>query len=386
MSKTIGILLLFALFLSGFSACSQTSPGQDKKAPAGRPPVAVDIAAVSSAAVTEGIEVVGSLAPKFQSEIKSEYAGIVTEVYVTEWVQVSKGTLLAQLDTREANILRQKAEAGLGAARAGLLQAEVALTRAEREYQRFLKMKEAGLVTPQALDEARSARDASQAALQAGKAQIAVAEEDLLYIKTRLEKATIRAPMDGVVAFRGVNVGDLAGEMGMPKIMFLIVDNRVMNLTLTVPSTRLSRLRPGQTLRFHSDAVPSKEFQGKVLFINPSLSESDRSARVVVEVPNKDGVLKGGMFVKGIIETSRREGVVQVPRPAIFNWDVANGKGQVFLANGSLAQIRLVSLGEQDGDFVEVTSGLTAGEKVVVRGGFNLKDGDRLNITGTKGE
>ncbi len=382
MSRWILNLLLFALLWTGMGGCSQPSPGQEKQATQGKPPVAVDVAPVAVGTLTEGIEVVGSLAPKFQSEIKSEYAGIVTEVFVTEWVRVSRGDLLAQLDTREAAVLRQKAEAGLEAARAGVRQAEVSLSRTEREYQRFLKMKEAGLVTQQSLDEAQSARDAALAAIQAGKAQIAVAEEDVRYIKTRLEKATIRSPLDGVVAFRGVNVGDLAGEMGMPKIMFLIVDNRIMNLTVTVPSSRISPLRPGQTLRFRTDAVPGKEFQGKVMFINPTLSETDRSVRVVVEVPNADGVLKGGMFVKGKIETGRREGVIQVPRLAILNWDVAGGKGQVFLANGSQAELRSISLGEPMEDFVEVTAGLSSGEKVVIRGGFNLKEGDRLILAG----
>jgi len=330
--------------------------------------------------------VIGSLAPKFQSEIKSEYAGIVTEVFVNEWVQVAKGAPLAQLDTREIRVMLQKAEAGLGAARAGLLQAEVAFTRAEREYQRFSKMKEAGLVTQQALDEAKSAREAASAAIEAGKAQIAVAEKDIWHTQTRLEKATILAPMDGVIAMRGVNVGDLAGEMGSPKLMFLIVDNRVMNLTVNVPSTHMSHLRLGQTLLFQSDAVAGKSFRGKVMFINPSLSESDRSVRVVAEVANTDGLLKGGMFVKGLIEAGRREGVMQVPRAAVFNWDVSSGKGSLFVAHGDAAQLRQVSLGNQLGDQVEVLAGLALGEKVVTRGSFNLKDGDLLQIASTKGD
>ena len=378
--------ILIALLLAGLPACTPKTPDQEKQIRPGKPPVAVEIAEVSSTTITDGIEVIGSLAPKFQSEIKSEYAGIVTEVFVNEWVQVAKGAPLAQLDTREIRVMLQKAEAGLGAARAGLLQAEVAFTRAEREYQRFSKMKEAGLVTQQALDEAKSAREAASAAIEAGKAQIAVAEKDIWHTQTRLEKATILAPMDGVIAMRGVNVGDLAGEMGSPKLMFLIVDNRVMNLTVNVPSTHMSHLRLGQTLLFQSDAVAGKSFRGKVMFINPSLSESDRSVRVVAEVANTDGLLKGGMFVKGLIEAGRREGVMQVPRAAVFNWDVSSGKGSLFVAHGDAAQLRQVSLGNQLGDQVEVLAGLALGEKVVTRGSFNLKDGDLLQIASTKGD
>ncbi len=247
MFRKIRLFLLITLFLVGLPACTPKQPDPEKQVRRGKPPVAVDIAEVASATITDGIEVIGSLAPKFQAEIKSEYAGIVTEVFVNEWVQVAKGAPLAQLDTREIRVMMQKAEAVLSAARAGLLQAKVASTRADREYQRFSKMKEAGLVTQQALDEAQSTQEAASAAMEAIKAQIAVAEKDVLHTQTRLEKATIRAPRDGVIAMRGVNVGDLAGEMGSPKIMFLIVDNRVMNLTVTVPSTRMSSLPPWLT-------------------------------------------------------------------------------------------------------------------------------------------
>lgn len=377
---------IIVFVLIGFAGCSREQDPKGAQATAGKPAVAVDVAVVKTADLTEGMEVIGSLAPKFQSEVKSEYTGIVTDVFVSEWVRVKKGDPLARLDTREAKILLQKAEAGREVARAALLQAEVTMARNEREYQRFLKMKEAGLVTQQSLDEARSGRDASTAAITAAKAQIAAAEEEIVHAKTRLDKAVLRSPMDGVVASRSVNVGDLAGEMGSPKILFLIVDNRILNLTVTVPSTRMSVLKLGQILSFKTDAVPEKEFKGKVMYLNPSLSEADRSLRVVAEVSNSPELLKGGMFVKGTIETGQRKGVLRVPRNALLNWDTSEGKADVFVIEGQTARLRRVTVGKQAGAEVDVSGGLSAEDRVVVRGGFNLRDGDTVTIPPTAGE
>jgi RND family efflux transporter MFP subunit len=243
--------------------------------------------------------------------VKSEYTGIVAEVYVNEWVRVGRGAPLARLDTREAEVIIQKAQAAVEMAKAALLQAQVASDRAEREYARALKMKEVGLVTQQQ-GRRRHGPDAAAAQIRAAQAQQTAAEEDVRHARTRLDKARIRSPLDGVVAMRGVNVGDLAGEMGSPKLMFQIVDNRLLDLTVTVPSTEMERIRLGQELVFTTDALPGRTFTGKVMFINPSVSEADRSVKVVAEVRNVPEVLKGGLFVKGRIVTGERTSVLRV--------------------------------------------------------------------------
>ena len=109
--------------------------------------MAVETAAVTAGTLEESIEVVGTLTPKFEAQVRAEYAGTVAEIYVTEWVPVKKGTPLARLDTREL-------EAAVQAAKAAALQAEAAAQRARREYERAVKLKEAGLMTQQGLDDA----------------------------------------------------------------------------------------------------------------------------------------------------------------------------------------------------------------------------------------
>ncbi len=376
MTTKAPLLGLMALVLLGLAVAGCSSNAQESKA-GEKPPVAVETLKAEPATLTEGVEVVGSLLPKFEAGVKSEFQGNVAEVYVTEWVRVKKGQPLARLDIREANLMVAKAAAAQEAAKAAQLQAEVAFNRSQREHQRLIKLKGAGLVTQQSLDDARTDEEAAAARLSAAKAQQRVAADDLSHAKTRLDKALIVSPMDGIVSYRGVSVGDMVGEAGSAKLMFKVVDNRLLDLTVTVPSKDMRLVKVGQPLSFTTDAFPGRSFTGKVMFINPTVSDSDRSVKIVAEVPNADEVLKSGLFVKGRIVVAERQDVLQLPRLALQTWDVKGAQGEVFVVEGGVARRRQVKTGAISGDQVEITGGLAPGELVVTRGGFNLKDGDK---------
>jgi RND family efflux transporter MFP subunit len=364
-----GRCVIFAALVLLFPAAG-CSRANGKGGAAARPAVAVEAAPVVSGDLKESIEVVATLTPKFQAEVKTEYSGTVTDVLVTEWVRVSKGTILLRFDAREA-------EAAAAAAQASLLSAEVGMNRARRELERTVKLKEAGLATPQNLDDAKTSSEAAEAQLAAAKAQKQMAE-------TKLEKTVIRSPLDGIVSSRTVNPGDFIENMGSPKPMFRIVDNRRLELTATVPSSRISGVRLGQPLSFTTDAVPGRTFTGKVSFINPAADESSRTIKVVAVVDNPDEALKSGLFAKGEIVTGERKNVLRVPRSAFVTWDLTARSAVVFVVEGEKAVRRTVETGANAGDDVEVTKGLLAGEKVVTRGGFNLSDGDRVAVVSSK--
>ncbi len=348
--------------------------------PAGKPPVPVEVLKVHPTDLETGIEVTGTLAPKHEASVKSEYAGIVAEVFVDQWVRVAKGQPLARLDVREPQVLVNKAGAAVEAARAQLLQAQVAQERAEREHQRLVNLKQSGLATQQNLDEAATERQASDARRAAAEAQLKVAQDELAHAKTRMGKAMIVAPFDGVVAFRGVSPGDLVGEAGSNKVMFRVVDPKLLELTVNVPSMEMAALALGQPLSFTTDAFPGQTFDGRVMFINPTVNEADRSVKVVAEVPNPDEKLKGGLFVKGRIVTGKRHGVLLAPRAALTAWDVAQGSGELWVVENDRAVRRTVKLGQASGERVEVAGGLDPGERIVVRGGFNLRPSDPVKI------
>jgi RND family efflux transporter MFP subunit len=374
----LGALLFTCCALS---ACNK---GAESAAPAVKPPVAVDVLKAAAAPLTDSIEVTGTLDPKFSVDIKTQIPGLIKQVNVTEWVRVRKGQVLARIDIAEAEALVKRAEAVVEAARASRAQTNVAATRAERELTRMLKLKESGLATQQAVDDARSEAEAAKTKIDAAQAQISAAEEEVRQARARQNKGAVISPLDGVVALRNVNVGDLASDAAAGKPIFRIVDNRLLNLTVTVSSADSARIKVGQPVEFTVDAQPGKLFHGKVMFINPELSSADRSLKVIIEVPNVPEVLKGGLFAKGRIITGSRADVLQIPRSAIERFDPAAGKGSLFVADNGLARVREITTGTVNGDRVEIRSGLKPGEQYVVRGGFSLKDGDRVAVTAAK--
>jgi RND family efflux transporter MFP subunit len=383
-----GLFFVMVLLALGFGlgGCSKGRDEAKAVEKAGnRPPIAVEAAQVQSKDLIEGIDVVGALTPKFEAKLRSEYAGIVTDVYVNEWVRVRKGTPLAKLDSREIEAIVQKAQAAVEVGKANVLQAEVAGNRADRELDRAQKLKESGLITQQNLDDARTEKSAASARIAAAKAQLLAAEKDLKQAQARLAKAIIYSPLDGVISARNVNVGDLVGEPGATKVMFQIIDNRLLELTMTIPSTEMGRLRLGQVLTFTTDTFAGRTFSGRIKYINPAVSEADRSVKVIAEVPNSPEVLKGGLFIKGQIITGQRQDVLQIPRSALLSWDVGAKKGEIFLVVQDKAQRKAVQTGSLSSDWVEVVSGLKKGDSVITRGGFNVKDGDPVKITQLNG-
>ena len=364
-------------------ACGGTN---GRPATAAKPRPAVDAVTVAASNLVEGIDVTGSLEPKFWADVRTQIPGLVKEVSVTEWVRVRKGQQLARIDVPETEAQVKRAEASVEGARAGLAQSQVAVSRADRELARLQKLKESGLATQQSLDDARTESDAAQARVQASRAQIRAAEEELRQARARLAKGVVLAPLDGVVAQRTVNVGDLASDAATASPIFRIVDNRLLNLTVTVPSQAAARVRVGQPLEFTVDSLPGRSFRGTVMYINPELSSADRSLKVIAEVQNRSEELKAGLFAKGRIVTGSRAGVVQVPRSVLAAWDTGAGRGRLFVLEGETVRLRQVATGVQNGDLVEVSSGLRPGERVVVRGGFTLKDGDTVTVAGAVGQ
>lgn len=350
------------------SACSSAEPAgtPGATAAAGKPPVAVSVVTVAQSPLEDGIEVVGTLEPKFAADIKSEVTATVAEVFVTEWVPVKKGDRLARLDTSET-------EASIAALRAVEAQARVSLTRAERELARAKELKQYGLITSQDLDEAQSTVDAAIAGVAAAAAQVKTAQ-------ARLAKSLLTSPMDGVVALRGVNVGDRVENMGSSDPLFRVVDNRLLNLTVAVPSTRLAEVRVGQTLVFTTDSLPGRSFSGRVMFINPAIDAASRSARVIAEVSNNDNALRGGAFAQGRIVLATRPQVLQVPREALLNWNLEERSAEVFVVTGENAARRQVTTGLTTVGTVEIVKGLSVGDRVVTRGGFAIREGDRVAV------
>ena len=375
MAIVFSVLALFSV-----SACGKSDTIKSA-AQVAKPPVAVEVQAAAASGLSDGIEVTGNLEPKFSVDVKTQIPGLIKQVMVSEWVHVKKGQPLVRIDVAETEAQVKRAEAGIVSSKANFVQTEVASNRAERELARLIRLKESGLATQQALDDARSDMETAKARVGVAAAQIHVSEEELRQGVARQTKGVVVAPIDGVVALRDVNVGDLASDAAAARPIFRIVDNRLLNLTVTVSSVDSGRVKVGQPLEFTVDSQPGRTFTGNVMYINPELSSTDRSLKVIAEVRNVPESLKGGLFAKGRIVTGNRSQIVQVPRSAVGAFDLQAKKGSLFVVENGIARKREILSGAVNGELVEITSGLKPGEQYVVRGGFNLKDGDKVTVT-----
>jgi RND family efflux transporter MFP subunit len=253
----------------------------------------------------------------------------------------------------------------------------VDVNRANREWTRAVKLKEGGLITGQELDERKSALESAQARVVLAEAQIGQAESQIAEARHNLTKATIRAPIEGIISHRKVDLGDFV-DKGTP--LFTIVDNRVLDFTASVSALDLVHVFEGQTVAFSVDGLPGRDFHGRLKRVNPLVSSADRSGRIQAEVENTEGILKGGLFARGRVVVEERKETMVLPRVALVGWNVEKATARIFVVDdASVAHFRTVATGLTVGDLVEIVSGMTDNEKVVVRGGFNLREGDRVH-------
>ena len=326
---------------SGYATASaQAAPG-----PAPRP-VAVEAESVKIDAVIEDLRAVGTLRPNEAVTVVSEIAGRVEHIGFEEGKKVNAGAVLIELD---ASILR-----------AELAKARSDLTLALANHERATALATRGLATQRALDEAR-------AALQAAEAGVALAQ-------ARLQKATIKAPLSGVVGLRSVSVGAYVtpGER-----IVELADVDPVKVDFRVPELSLAVLRPGQPIRVTVDALPGKTFEGEIDAIDPIVDVSGRAIRLRARIPNPRGELSPGLFARVQIVVERRENAVLVPEAAVF----AEGRQRyVYRVVEGRAVLTAVELGQRRPGQVEIRSGLGRDDVVVTAGHQQIRDGAQVDV------
>lgn len=237
-----------------------------------------------------------------------------------------------------------------------------------RQAQIALQQAEANVAQNQARqDDVRQA----QAAVAQNQAQLDIARQ-------ALADASIRSPIDGVIATRATEPGQQAAP---GTSVITVVSLKTVYFQAQVPETQLESLQEGQPVDVSVDAYPGRVFRGKVTRVFPTGSTSSRTFNVRVDIANDAGLLKPGMFARGQVITQRRKGVV-IPKDALV---AANSEGtafQVFVASngGTTAQKRAVKIGVTTPTTAEVLSGVQPGDQVITTGQDGLKDGAPVRI------
>lgn len=312
--------------------------------------VVVETQRVTSAAVVEDIRAVGTLRPNESVVIAPEIAGRLSSIRFKEGDRVKSGDVLVEIDP-----VILKAE--LDKARS-----DVALARANHDRATTLAQQGTGTLR---------ARDEAVAAFHAAQANLALAQ-------ARLDKATILAPLSGVAGLRSVSVGAYLTP-GMPIVEVADIDS--LKVDFRVPELLVTNLRPGQGVVVMADAVPGATFEGSIYAIDPIIDVNGRAIRLRARVPNSDGRLSPGLFVRIQIIVDRRADAMLVPESAIIT---EAGKTFVYRIVDGRAQRVDVVLGQRRPGMVEVRNGLGRQDAVVTAGHQRLRDGAAVEVAAPK--
>lgn len=322
--------------------------------------VAVTLVNVQERTFRPAVAFTGTLLAVNRAELKAEVTGRVTRVAVQEGDTVAAGALLGAQDEDDYVL-------GLQAAEAQVAQAKAQALQAQRDNERSVALLEKRSITRQAAQQAETAYNATRAAAQA-------AESNLGLARLRLKKARLVAPFAGQVARRLVQPGEM---LNPGQTAFEVVDNRKLEIRADLPTEAMAQIKVGQRATFRAIGL-NQRVEGRVAQVSPSLSQDGRTLRVRVEVPNPDGLLKGGLFVEGVI---LGEGETKSPALPATLLKAQDRDAELFVAEQGLAARRKVVLGpEQDG--YRPISGLPVGTPVIDSGKDLVGVGSRLRVAG----
>lgn len=320
------------------------------------PPEVVTSAPVTASSWESLLTAVGSLDSVQGVMITAEMSGKITDIAFKAGLHVSAGDLLVQQD-----ISMEKAQ---------LKSAESVSQLARIEFERSEK-----LLAKQAIPQ--SNYDTAKARL----AQ-ALAQED--NIRAVIAKKTIRAPFDGRLGIRQINLGQVINE-GQPIVTLQNLDSVFVNFYL--PQQQLSLIHTGLKARVTSDALPGKVFTCEITAINPQVEIATRSIHVQARLPNPDEQLRSGMFVNVAVVLPEKEDVMTIPATAVLYapysdsvFVIEDKKDQNGAPSGKTVRQQFVRLGEKRGDFITVISGLTAQDAIVSTGVFKLRNGQSIVV------
>ena len=311
-------------------------------------PVNAVVALVKAETVADALRVVGQVQAAESVRLVSEVDATLIEVGVQDGDRVKKGQLLYKFDDHKFV--------------AALAQSESRLVLAKSELERAQNLRATKTIPQQDVDRA-------QAEFRAADAAMVLAADNLADV-------VVTAPFDGVLEDRPVSLGQFCAR---GQDLGLLVQTDPLEITFDTPEREAGRLQAGQTAEFGSDAFPGQVFKAEITYLSPQVSMESRTLRAKARVPNADGRLKPGMFGAVSIILAQRPGVLRIPESAVSLH--ARTASVVVMDPEGKAEFRPVVTGRRGDNSVEITSGLKAGEKVVVEGYQKMGPGSKILVS-----
>jgi membrane fusion protein (multidrug efflux system) len=323
------------------------------------PPETVNAAEVRQEEWHPRISAVGTVASVQGTLVSAEADGIVRAIKFEAGSEVKAGDELVQLDVDIEQAQLRAAEAS-----------------AEWAHLSFERTKELS-----------ASRTVSQADLDSASASNKQALAQVDNIRALIQKKTVRAPFGGKLGIRRISIGQFL-QKGSPVVSLHSLDPIYVEFSL--PQQRIGDLAEGLKVLALADAYPGREFEGTITAINPEIDLATRNVRVQATFPNREGRLRHGMFVSVEVVLASAEKLLFIPVTAVHHstfgdsiFVIEQGPAAGNGASSLVAQQRFVHLGAHRGDFVAVTSGAKAGEKIVATGVFKLRPGTPVVIDNT---
>ncbi len=350
-------------------------------------PIEVEVVAVTERAAGTQASVLnasGYVTARRRATVSSKVTGKVIEVNVDEGMAVREGQVLARLDDSTIRASLGLARAQLEAARRAVPEIEVRLDQARVQLARQERLRRDGLNTPNDIDNALAEVNSLAARLAASQEQVKVAESQIVVTETALDDMIIRAPFSGVAISKDAQPGEMVSPVsaggGFTRTgICTIVDMRSLEIEVDVNESYINRVTPGQAVTAVLDAYPDWPIPARVITTIPAADRQKATVLVRIGFDALDPRLLPDMGVK---VTFLREvdqaaapaarGVALVPRSAVRG---SGGASYVFVVRQQTVERRAVQTGGVDGDRLEVTSGLSAGERVVVSPPDTLAEG-----------
>ncbi|MBU1696439.1 MAG: efflux RND transporter periplasmic adaptor subunit [Proteobacteria bacterium] len=346
--------------------------------------VAVEVALVKKASIREIGEFTGSLHPLSEFIMAPKIAGRLEKLLVNIGDTVKSGQLVAVLDNDEHHQQVIQAKAELEVARANLEERRSTIENAKREYERTKVLREKKIASESQLDTAESEFITQQAKLKVASAQISQKEAALKMAEVCLSYAMIKVPENNTTGYKVVGERFVdEGAMLAPNTPIVsILDVGKLIVVIHVIGRDYPKIQTGQEAVITTDAFPGDTFRGKVIRIAPILKEKSREARVEIEIPNVQKLLKPGMFVRVQIQFYEHDNVAVVPIAALVK---RNGSQGVFVVDSQEQKARFipVTLGIVNGIQAEVVSPVITGA-VVTLGHHLLEDGNSIILPDEK--
>lgn len=326
----------------GTLGCSQEDTRTDKPRPE-LPVVSVSVGKVSRETAAKQAEVVGTVQAVDQAQISSKIAGNIISLPVDLGSRINRGDLLVELAAGEITAQVQQAKAQLEQARRNLSREEALLKKNAATRETVKSLMDSEKIASAAFREAQ----------------------------TMLDYTRITAPFTGIVTRKIANVGDLATPGRV--LLHIETENNLQVLT-DLPEKMMLKVQPGEVLSVFIPSV-NLTLQGRVTEISPTADPTTRTVPIKLRLP-PDPRLRSGQFARVTLALEQAE-TFTIASTALTH---AGQMEKVFVADGNKAQLRLVRSGAKRGDRIEILSGLSGDETVIVESQSNLLDGQAIAI------